>query len=231
MDYIVDRRPYDGSGTIVPTEEMRRHVAALRVRRDEVVGVLNGQGTLYICRYGADTSSTNLSVVESRDGLPPCPLTVVIPVLHHRDRFEFALEKVVELGATEIVVWNADHSEFQRTTTARMSAKIEAACAQCGRLWFPDLREVSDLKAILESYPAIDIVVGDAGGDQHRAQLSNHVVVLVGPEGGLSEREQAVLVKHPRLHRWSVGEYRLRAETAVVALTTLVVTGRSSEAV
>ena len=230
MDYIVDRRPYDGGGTIVPTEDMRRHLAALRLRGDEYVGVLNGRGLLLICRYSTNTSSPHLTVVESHLYAPPCPLTIILPVLHHRDRFEFALEKVVELGVTEIVVWNADHAEFQRSTTVRMLAKIEAASAQCGRVWFPELREDSDLTAILDSYPLADVVVGDAGGHLHREPLSNHVVVLAGPEGGLSEREQAVLANLPRLHRWRVGEYRLRAETAVVALTTLVVTGRSSAA-
>lgn len=227
MDYIVDRRPYDGSGTIIPTDDMRRHLAALRLRRNEHIGVLNGSGTLYLCRYGSEAPSIHLTVVEVQRHEPPCPLTIIIPVLHHRDRFEFALEKVVELGATEIVVWQADHSEFQRSSTSRMLAKIEAASAQCGRLWFPEVRETSDLTAILTSYPDADIVVGDAGGHQHRELLSHHVVVLAGPEGGLSEREQAALANHPRLHRWKVGEYRLRAETAVVGLTALVITGRS----
>jgi len=71
------------------------------------------------------------------------------------------------------------------------------------------------------------VIVGDADGEQchadaERVRTARCIVVVIGPEGGLSERELNVLRDDAAARFWRIGSLRLRAETAAVAMAAVV---------
>ena len=202
-------------------EPARRHVAALRLRDGEQIRILNGKGLVGLCRVARNGVDVQLHVVE-RDLRPrPASLTLVMSNLDNRDRFEFALEKATELGATRFVPLLADRSQHQRVSMDRLRAKAIAAITQCGVAWLPEILEPCALEAV--EWGSTVIVGDDRGSRASNAVVATDVTVVVGPEGDFSDREKDYLAALPQTHRWAIGSTRLRAETAAIALVSTVV--------
>ena len=225
MDYIYDADITATSGTIVPRREAQRHLYALRIRLGEQVGVLNGAGARYICT----AISIDKEVMELRidschiDPPPEHPIVVCVGMMDNRDRFEFALEKSVELGATHFIPLHCDHSQRPVVNVERLITKARAALTQCGRTWMPTVHPQMTMDGLAALIPATaSVVVGDVRGTAP-TPLEGEVWVVVGPEGGFSEREEGLLQKLPSLRPWRISAQRLRTETAAIALLTCVI--------
>tara|TARA_R110002126_G_scaffold120282_4_gene261479 strand:- start:8549 stop:9241 length:693 start_codon:yes stop_codon:yes gene_type:complete len=136
-----------------------------------------------------------------------------------RDRLEFAIEKAVELDAWEICIFDANHSERSRINEERLQTQIVSAFKQSGRFFLPKLVIKKSLNEVFEHYAdhnPIMAYLGDEKTEKTGALTHLKNLLLVGPEGGFSKRE-ADLTKERGGKFISLGENRLRAETAVVA--------------
>lgn len=205
--------------------DVRRHIAALRLRDGEHIKVLNGRGLIALCTVER-TSGTVALVVRERTLLPRPPgLTLMMSILDGRDRFEFALEKATELGITRFVPLLAEKSQHHRTSEIRLQAKAIAAITQCGVAWLPEIAPPTTIDALQWGSR---IIVGDDKGQPPSAEdITDDVCVIVGPEGDFSDREKTLLTNDLRTRRWAIGRNRLRAETAAIALIANVVSVRS----
>jgi 16S rRNA (uracil1498-N3)-methyltransferase len=116
-----------------------------------------------------------------------------------------------------------------------MRANAIEAAEQCGILTLPEIDEPLPLeKAVAALAPSRLLVFCDEaadGGDsvdiltRHRpdgAAAAVPVAVLIGPEGGFSEAERAMLSRRPNTLRVGLGPRILRADTAAVAALTIV---------
>lgn len=127
---------------------------------------------------------------------------------------EWLVQKLTELGVDRIqplltdrmvIRWN---EKKQTAMGERLAIAAREASMQCRRVWLPEIappRSIADV--IAESAGSFDVVLADPAGEPLR---SPEAMVLIGPEGGWSDREAAAtsLVRLP-------GNV-LRAETAVV---------------
>jgi 16S rRNA (uracil1498-N3)-methyltransferase len=200
---------------VTPNAEMQRHISALRLRDGEGVRVLNGRGLVATCRVQRQAGSVVLPVVEHVEHPEPRQLTLALGVLDNRDRFEFAVEKATELGVTRIVPVLCDHARHTRSTTERLQQKAIAAITQSGNPWIP---VISDPTPFDDLMLGDVVIVGDAQGSVPSDLTSHDTWILVGPEGGFSQREFESLAPMQNVVRWRIGSNRLRAETAAVAL-------------
>lgn len=217
--FIADFGPNDSTVTL--DEATRRHVAALRLRDGERIRALNGRGLVGLCSVVRRGTDVQLVVHEAETRPRPASLTLVMSNLDNRDRFEFALEKAVELGVTCFVPLLADRCQHQRVSMDRLRAKAIAAVTQCGVAWLPELLPPATIDAV--AWGSTVIVGDDRGARPTKDLLSGDVTVIVGPEGDFSDREKAILDGLPQTQRWAVGSTRLRAETAAIALVSTVV--------
>lgn len=207
---------------VEPSTELRRHLAALRIRSGETVTLFDGKGLRASCALEGAPSDGVLRVVTRKQADTPLPLTLALGLLDSRERYEFAVEKATELGVTQIVLLDSDHASHMRSTDTRIRAKTVAACEQSGNLWLPEVAGPISLDEFIATTKADVLVVGDQHGSQPLALGAVHCAVVVGPEGGFSEREHVLLTGDARTRLWCVGTHRLRAETAAVAMTTAV---------
>ncbi len=208
----------------LPSEEARHAIRVLRHRPGDMLVVVDGEGNWYrvrVLEVGKDTLQA--AIVEHRKevGEPRYHLTLGLALLKHMARFEWALEKAVELGVREIVPLYTHRTERQTFKRARLQRVLIAAMKQCGRSRLPRLREPVSLEEVLRTQVEGERYMAHEQAGQgllprlQQARKSECVHVLIGPEGGFTEEE----VVQARAHQWELirlGYRRLRAETAAI---------------
>ncbi len=141
------------------------------------------------------------------------------------DRFEFAIQKAVELGVNEITPLWTEHCDV-KLNDERLDKKMRqwrqiaiAACEQSGRDIVPVIHPAIQLEPWLSQVNADEKWVLDPrGASQKSAETAKRACILVGPEGGLSDSEVSLACDHSFKAKL-IGPRILRTETA--ALTAL----------
>ena len=200
-----------------------QHISkVLRRVPGDSIEVANGAGDIFSCEIAEITRQTVTArcVEKHSQHIPQKKKILALGTIKKRDRLEFAVEKAVELGAWEICLFDADHSERSKINTNRVEAIIVSAFKQSGRYWLPKFVFKRSLDKVLEYYGGHKVIMAHekTSTDQHPQMLSSaENLLLVGPEGGFSEREVG-LTEENGGEFISLGKNRLRAETAVTAI-------------
>ena len=204
----------------VASEELTRHLwSARRLRHGTAVSVTDGAGSWRLARIGS--VGELIPDGEVHNVAAPEPIAVAFaPVKGERP--DWCVQKLTEVGVDRIVVLQTDRSVVRWTGTkaAQHLAKLErvaaAALEQCRRAWLPTITgpvSVDELVAggtTAESSEATggSWVRADGSG---RTLTADDCAIVIGPEGGFSDRERALLSDAVAL-----GPHVLRAETAAM---------------
>lgn len=202
-------------------DEARHAVKVLRFKAGDIIYVTDGVGNRYKGRIEVTgKSSLEISILEKHETPKHSELVLVLGLIKNRQRLEFAIEKAVELGCTEIVLFKSDHSERAKVNLERLQSIAISAMKQSLRNYLTSVRFKNSLPEAINAYNDHTLIAAHEkkkGGKPEFFYLSQNCVALVGPEGGFSDDEIRLLKKRQG-HIISLGDYRLRAETAVVAL-------------
>lgn len=145
------------------------------------------------------------------------------------DRFEWFLEKAVELGIDEITPLEGEHSQKRTFNMARGERLILAAMKQSLKTTLPILNPITKASALIEKYSNSDDfqkLIGHCR-DGEKSPITTllgepfKVLILIGPEGDFSVSEIA-LAQKCGFKPFSLGESRLRTETAALTAVTAV---------
>ncbi len=157
------------------------------------------------------------------------------PDLHYlfaplkRARLDYMVQKATEMGAARLVPVLTRHTVAERVNLERMRANVIEAAEQCGVLCVPEVGEPVKLPALLAQWdPARRLIFCD-----EEAPLASPLAalgglppgplaVLIGPEGGFSPDERAMIRARPEAIALSLGPRIMRADTAAVAALALV---------
>ena len=163
-------------------------------------------------------------------------------------RLETIIEKATELGATVLQPVITQRTIVDKVNPERAEAIAREAAEQCERIEWPEIREPVKLAGLLGNWPQdVPLIYGDESGES----ATIHTVVtpalcrgpalpeekwdpgiaaqigmtgwgiLVGPEGGFTAEEFALLKRVPAAKGVSLGPRILRADTAVITLCAL----------
>ncbi len=205
------------------TGQEAQHISrVLRKKAGDYIFVSNGEGIRAHCEIVEIQKSSVVVKILSQQGrgVPKKKKVLAIGAIKKKDRLEFAIEKAVELGATEICVFEADRSERSRSNEQRLQLVIESAFKQSARFWLPGLVMKSSLDDVYMHYPEAEKFMAHEETEltSRTKELNAPVnLLLVGPEGGFSPRE-VELHQSIKGKMVSLGANRLRAETAVAAI-------------
>lgn len=134
-----------------------------------------------------------------------------------RGRIDWVAEKAAELGVARLVPVRTQYAVVDKLNKDRLMAHMIEAAEQCERTALPELADLIDLKALLAQWPAGRqlIFADEAGGTpMGRAALSASAGIVIGPEGGFSPEERALIRAHPQACAVALGPRILRADTA-----------------
>lgn len=136
-----------------------------------------------------------------------------------KDRQDFLIEKAVELGVTDLRPLLSHNTVIRDLNGERTKRQIIEAAEQTERLDLPVLHHLVSLEQALRAWPA-DIPLY-AAIERNAAPLLASILpvpaeagLLIGPEGGFSEDERALLCASKKIQPVSLGAQILRAETA-----------------
>lgn len=220
--------------TVVELEEGPSHHIArvLRMTAGGALTLFNGQGGEYdgeLIEVGKRSVSVRLASFRADDRESPLH-THLGQVLSKGERMGFVIQKATELGVSVITPLYSERCEV-RLKEERSDKKLAhwhgiaiAACEQCGRNRLPEICEPQRLEDWLGSVSAerkLVLHVADGEADPLAAATLASCALLIGPEGGLSERE-VTLATQQGFQRWQLGPRILRTETAPLAALALL---------
>lgn len=192
----------------------RHHLErVLRLRPGDELTVSDGAGRWRAARLGP--SLDDLGPIVDVERATPA-LTVGFSLVKG-DRPEWTVQKLTELGVDRIVPLTTDRTvvRWDGAKSARNGERLRRiareAAMQCRRVWLP---VVADVESFDDAVAAADVCVADPGGLPPSLERPS---ILVGPEGGWSDRERARVDASARV---ALGPHVLRAETAAIAAGT-----------
>lgn len=204
-------------------QEAKHATKVLRIRLGDQIHVTDGAGNLYLCNVSEiQKSNVICNILETKSEERKAPfITLVVGLIKKRDRLEFAVEKSVELGVDEVIVFRGDHSEKGNVRLDRLESTVLSAMKQSMRVFLPKVKFAENLADAIESNEeAGSLIYADETIEKglSKSILDNKVMLVVGPEGGFSESERNLLKTNEGIP-YSLGEKRLRTETAAVTMT------------
>ncbi len=144
-------------------------------------------------------------------------------------RLDYMVQKAVEMGAGVLQPVLTQYTQNRALKAEKMRAHAIEAAEQCGILTLPDIVTPAPLETVLDGLdPSRHIIFCDENeeGQSPLDALSQipagPLAVLIGPEGGFSDKERAMLRARPNVTARSLGPRILRADTAAVAALALV---------
>lgn len=202
------------------------HCRVRRMQDHDPVIVLNGKGLACLGMIVIDEENHSISVLckqfKEMYGESLHHSTVLLGWLDHKDRLEFALEKCTELGAKKFILSQTKFSSKKKPDAVRLHDKVVSAMKQCKRSILPEILITYSLGEALRYLTDTHLIVADPQGSSQIA-FPQHLCLCIGPEGGFSEDERVEMKNHNYGCSFlTLGKRRLRAETAAIAATALL---------
>jgi 16S rRNA (uracil1498-N3)-methyltransferase len=140
------------------------------------------------------------------------------------DRFEWFLEKAVEIGVDTITPLWSENSERSKLNVERLDKVILSAVKQSLRAFKPQFNPLQKVKEFIVENPACLMAHCNEAFervDLMQIQTADEIVLMVGPEGDFSVSEIEYALQH-QVKSVSLGDNRLRTETAGLVGVTLL---------
>lgn len=195
----------------------------LRIEVGEKVQVLDGKGNKYDCIVERSHPKQSMLKVIKRVHIAenPSKMSIAIAPTKGNDRFDWFLEKSVELGVRKIYPLKTRRMEKIKFNKERSEKILIAGMKQSGNMFLPEIEELVSLSEVLKKEEGAKIGIGYCG-DSEKVDLgefcgdgSARYLFFIGPEGDFTEEEVAEVVSKGG-QIVSLGENRLRTETAAI---------------
>ena len=203
----------------------------LRMQAGQALQLFNGDGQDYRATITeAGKKHVQVEVQEAAENETESPLRVVLAqTLSKGDRMDYAVQKAVEMGVSEIVPLTTERCDV-KLKGDREDKRLRhwqqvaiSAAEQCGRARVPEIQPVMTVQQWLEHAQACDLRLVL----HHRTEQSlntlekpSSIALMIGPEGGLTAEEIALAESRGFLPV-ALGPRVLRTETAPVAAIAL----------
>jgi 16S rRNA (uracil1498-N3)-methyltransferase len=208
---------------LIEGEDFNHIIKVMRHSERDIIYVTDGKGNIY------ESLLNNIK----KDSLSAEPLKsyhyenvkqniyFCIPKLKNPDRFEFALEKCVELGVTNFIIFESRRTISKGEKADRWKKILVSAMKQSLRSYRPGIIIVNSIMEIF-SFSGEKI-----GFEQNSTNMISSIkfipdvnyYLIFGPEGGLDKDELELF--NP-LNIYNLAENRLRTETAIIKAASLL---------
>ena len=182
--------------------------------------MVDAQGFLLTVRVEAVSSSLIAGRIVAEEEHQPEPTRHVVVAVSHlpATSLDLVLSRCTEVGASAFHIVQADRSVARGARQERWQTIVREAAMLAGRLRVPVVSGPSPLAEVVREQPNPVMLVRGANTPLSSMPLQDEVTLLIGPEGGWTEREVAMVSVHATL-----GPRNLRADTAAVVAAAIAV--------
>jgi 16S rRNA (uracil1498-N3)-methyltransferase len=214
---------FSGEHIILENDEFIHCIKTLRNEIGNSIYVLDGNGHEYFCEISdvAKGYCTSKIISTVRKEEKKNALFLAVAPTKQSDRFEWLLEKCVELGVDIIQPIITEKTEKFKINTERLNRISIAALKQSGNLYLPQILEPIKYSQFIKkdfSNFSNKLIAHCKNAELQNLKTSNlkgNVIALIGPEGDFSLQE-IELSKQNNFKEISLGTQRLRTETAAI---------------
>lgn len=229
-----------GARFVLQGPEARHAVTVKRLAPGEPVDIADGAGTR-LTGTVVSASTSELTVECSALAVEDRPDTrlVLVQALAKGDRDELAVETATELGIDAVVPWQSERSivrwkgERAAKAHAKWQSVVTAAAKQARRAWIPEVRAAVETPGLIAAVAAAGLAVIlhedavrplravlESWQDSQVSAGPSEILLIVGPEGGISPREVTRLCSAGAVTAL-LGHHVLRSSTAGPAAVVL----------
>lgn len=214
--------PEDISQDLIKLAGPQAHhaISVLRVQKSEMIRLADGSGN-WIEGEVLEVAKDFLTIkVKTRgsDRAPKVHITLAQALLKGENQ-KAALDHLVQAGVETIIPWQADRSVASIDKSEKWREVVIAAARQSRRARIPHLAPMTDLQALMGMRATFDTVIALHESAVHALSsikelaTAKKLLVIVGPEGGLSNQELDELMKS-EIPLVKLGDPVIRADLA-----------------
>jgi 16S rRNA (uracil1498-N3)-methyltransferase len=213
----------------LPETESHHCVRVLRKQEGDTIHITDGKGHFFkACLLDTHPKHCRVDIVETIDAPPLWTgrIEIAMAPTKNTDRTEWFVEKAAEIGIDKIYFLKTHYSERKEINTERIRKILVSAMKQSVKATLPEVQEMTAFnqfvrqgfegqKFIAHCYPGEKPLLSKS------CKKGENTLVLIGPEGDFSEEEIA-LAQENGFQSVSLGESRLRTETAALAACQII---------
>ncbi|QRM28582.1 16S rRNA (uracil(1498)-N(3))-methyltransferase [Microvirga sp. VF16] len=229
---FVDAPLQAGTRIVLDRGQANYLLNVLRLKAGESVLIFNGRDGEWRAEISVEgRKAADLVCVErTREQTAAPDIVYAFAPLKHA-RLDYMVQKAVEMGAGVLQPILTRRTQASRVNLERMRSNAIEAAEQCGILSIPEVREEENLERFLKGLEKDRLVVfcdenaPVSNPVKALAELGNKqagLAVIVGPEGGFTDQERALVAAREGCVCVSLGPRILRADTAAVAALAVV---------
>ena len=210
-------------------EEFRHAVNVLRIKQNEQIIVLDNSGYEYLSKITKiDKKQFEVEILEKNESNLETKNNVKLICGYLKgDKTELVVQKAVELGVKDIVVFDSQFSSsyINENKLSRLNKVSMEASKQCGRAIYPKISYCKDFNSALQSgenyQNKLFACEFATQNEVDFSKLNGSTAIVVGSEGGFSkeEYELALNLGYKTVY---LGKRILRAETASISLLAII---------
>ena len=218
-------------------EEEAKHLKIFRAKEGDFIDIVNGKGLLAkgkIISPNVKNSLIEITQIFDTEPKRPFYIHIAVAATKNSERIEWFLEKAIEIGIDEISFIETSRSEYHHLKSDRLTKKSIAAIKQSLRATLPKINPPKEFKEFIKKYHSdrknqtkhgeetleIQRFIAYTPTDttavlETYATKNAYYLVLIGSEGGFTP-EEVHQAQQSGFECISLGEYRLRTETAAL---------------
>jgi len=224
--YYIPRDFVTSSSIILTGDEANHASKVMRHKENDQLYITDGSGNIYKANITSVDKSEVVAEIVKKYTYPNIfsNLYFCIPLLKSQDRFEAAIEKCVELGITNFIVFSSERCIGKKPKLERWQKIITAAMKQSLRSWMPNIDFIGSIDKV-NNLPGSKYIFDQIADEEFTKiakgikDVSDNCFFVFGPEGGLTEKEIENFDDGIRLQ---LTGNRLRSETAIIAAASII---------
>ncbi|MEP0862787.1 MAG: 16S rRNA (uracil(1498)-N(3))-methyltransferase [Ignavibacterium sp.] len=208
---------------ILSNDEFHHCTKVFRKKIGDEIFITDGKGKIYNCTIEKTGKKELKAVINSSVSFEEKFPNYIfcIPLLRNKDRFRFAIEKLIEQGITRIFLFKAQRTVSEKINIDKLNKIAIETIKQSLQSILPEFKVVSSLKE-LNKYKGNKIIFNQKSElkfDKKFINESEPHYFIFGPEGGLTEEERELLLDK---NIYSLADNRLRSETAIIKAASII---------